>query len=93
MTNPDTTDDRTDKTTKGAIFASCGHKIYDISSGVDIRIREWDCDAISGFRRSVTYAHYCQPCADMLGANGDLIETDEQEDDWLSGQGTDDEQA
>jgi len=68
----------------GTIVLSCGHGLADGEEEVAVRWRDETCDAVSGFSNAVAHGTFCRRCADEWRERGDLIETDEQEREWLS---------
>jgi len=66
----------------GAHIASCGHRIFD--EGESVAYASWDCDAVFGFHRCVSYATYCPGCALKMKVSGYYLPTEDAELLWLN---------
>jgi len=72
----------------GGIWLSCGCR-YEACMGdfenLSVRYKDETCDSVDGFQNAVAYAVWCPECRKVLEREGLLIETDEQEREWLEG--------
>jgi len=75
---------------KGSIQASCGHFLKDGEEIVDVRWRDTTCDPVTGFTNAVAYGSFCPTCAREWRERGDLLDTAEEAEKWLSGDSADD---
>jgi len=69
---------------KGSIRASCGHFLKDGEEIVDVRWKDTTCDPVTGFTNAVAYGSFCPTCAREWKERGNLIETAEEAEKWLS---------
>jgi len=77
------------ETARGSIIATCGHSLAHGEEIVDVRWKDTSIDPISGISNAVAYGSFCPACAREWKERGDLIETDEEANEWLA-EGCDD---
>lgn len=63
------------------ILTSCGHRVRLASNVISLTTKNVD----SSGKRSVRYGSYCPECAAHLSKKGVVLETDDQEHEWLIG--------
>ena len=70
------------------IIGSCGHRLSNNDGehglGISVMYQSENCDPISGFQRSITYASVCQSCRDQYAEWGILVKTEEEAMNWVS---------
>lgn len=63
------------------ILTSCGHRVRFANQVISLTTKVTD----SSGKRSVRYGSYCSDCASHLSEKGVVLETDDQEHEWLIG--------
>ena len=73
------------------IYASCGHQLQaeEGPNGVGhaVCVRSWSREE----QRSVDYMNVCSECLSKMEGLGVLLKTDSAQDQWLSGEGSNDQ--
>lgn len=67
-------------------FASCGHEIIEDSEGneqyVMLSTKTTECGP-DGFVNAVFYGSYCLDCAKEMEQDGDVLQNEQEEMEWL----------
>ncbi len=66
------------------IIATCGHRVNELEELRQISIKAWDITQ-EGWVKAIHFSSVCEDCYKEYEAEGSILYTEEEENDWLKG--------
>jgi hypothetical protein len=67
------------------ITLSCGHRAEDFDEAHNIATKAWEINE-EGWGRAIHYSSVCETCKKDYEAEGAILYSDEEENNWLKGE-------